>query len=437
MSHASTAGPLQAGLHHVIIGAGAAGVTAAETLRHLDAKAKISLLDGEGEPPYARMAIPYLLAGQIEEEGVRIRRDLDHYAKLGIDLVRQRAQAVDATARSVTLADKQLLSYDRLLIATGSMPNREPVPGIDLPGVHTCWTLADARAIIAQVRRGTRVVQMGAGFVGCIILHGLLARGADLTVLIRSGRMVSRMMPPAASEMIQRWCESRGVKVMGRTQTARIEQAGAELRVTLTSGEVLPADLYLSVVGVSPTLDFLRGSGIAIETGIVVDDAMRTSLSDVYAAGDVVEARDCVSGRSQINAIQPNAVEQGRIAAHNMVGQSTESGGSFACNVLDTLGLISSSFGQWEGVKGGENIVLADESRFLYLSLQFQDDRLIGASSVGYTEHVGALRGLIQGRHHLGHWKDVLLANPARFVEAYLALVEHRELFTHAISRPS
>jgi NAD(P)H-nitrite reductase large subunit len=126
-------------------------------------------------------------------------------------------------------------------------------------------------------------------------------------------------------------------------------------------------------------------------------------------------------------------VEQGKIAAYNMVGRNTESEGSFACNVLDTLGLISSSFGQWQGVAGGAEATLADEANFRYLSLQFKDDVLVGASSVGYTEHIGAMRGLIQGRHHLGHWKDVLIGNPLRFADAYLALVEHRELFTHAI----
>ncbi len=420
------------GLRHVIIGAGTAGVTAAETLRHLDPKAVVTLLDGEGEQPYSRMAIPYLLAGQIGEEGVRIHREPDHYKKNGIELLTQRAIAIDSRAHVVTLADGRSLTYDRLLITTGSTPNREPVAGIDLPGVHTCWTLNDARAILAHIKRGARVVQMGAGFVGCIIMHGLLAQGARLTVLIRSGRMVSRMMPPAASAMIQRWCEARGVEVKGRTQTQRIDRHGKELRITLTTGEVLPADMYLSVVGVTPTLDFVQGSGIDIDTGIVVDERMRTNVPDIYAAGDVVEARDCVSGRSQINAIQPNAVEQGRLAAHNMVGQTTESAGSFACNVLDTLGLISSSFGQWAGIPGGDSAVLEDGGHFRYLNLQFKEDILVGASCIGYTEHIGAMRGLIVGQHRLGHWKDALKENPTRFADAYIALVEHRDLYSHA-----
>jgi len=408
-------------MRHVIIGAGAAGITAAETLRKLDAAASITVLDGEGEVPYARMAIPYLLSNKIGEDGTRLRRDPEHYRKLRLDVEKARAAAVDSAAGVVRLADGRALPYDRLLIATGSVPSREAIEGIDLPGVHTCWTLADARAIMAQVRPGTRIVQMGAGFVGCIIVQGLVTRGAQLTILVRSGRMVSRMMPPKAGDMIARWCESRGVRILGKTQAARIERDGGALKVTLTTGETLPADVYLSVVGVKPGIDFLDGSGVAIATGIVVDARMRTNVPGIYAAGDVAESRDRLYGKYQINAIQPNAVEQARIAAINMAGGDTQFAGSLAINVLDTLGLVSCSFGQWQGEPGGESVELVDAPRHRYLSLQFGGERLVGATTVGITEHVGALRGLIQGRIELGAWRDRLLADPAQFMPAYLA----------------
>jgi NAD(P)H-nitrite reductase large subunit len=408
-------------MKHVIIGAGAAGMTAAEVLRKFDPNASITVLDGEGEGPYARMAIPYLLSNQIDETGTRLRRDPDHYRKLRIDIEKARATALDAAGSAVRLADGRVLPYDRLLIATGSVPSREKIEGIDLPGVHTCWTLADARAIIASLSPGARVVQMGAGFVGCIIIQGLVSRGAQLTILVRSGRMVSRMMPPKASEMIAAWCQSKGVRIMGKTQTAKVERDGNALKVTLTTGEVLPADVYLSAVGVKPGIDFLAGSGIAIQAGIVVDERMRSNLPGVYAAGDVAEANDCLYGKPLVNAIQPNAVEQARIAAINMAGGETDFVGSLAINVLDTMGLVSCSFGQWEGEEGGESVELLDEARNRYLSLKFKNDVLIGATSIGWTEHIGALRGLIQTRTRLGAWKDRLLADPTSFMAAYLA----------------
>ena len=258
-------------MRHVIIGSGPAGVIAAETLRKADPAAEITLLCGEGEPPYARMAIPYLLKGDIDEAGTHIRKDADHYERLRIDLVQARAQAVDTAGRTVDVGNGRSLPYDRLLIATGSRPSRERIPGIDLPGVQACWTLDDARAIIARARPGTRIVQMGAGFVGCIIMEGLLSRGVDLTILVRSGYMVRRMMNPTASGLIQRWCEAKGVKILTRTQPKALSVNGGALRVDLGEGRALPADVYLSVVGVDPNLEFLAGSGIEIGQGILVD----------------------------------------------------------------------------------------------------------------------------------------------------------------------
>jgi NAD(P)H-nitrite reductase large subunit len=407
-------------MRHLIIGSGPAGVIAAETLRKADPAAEITLLCGEGEPPYARMAIPYLLKGDIAEQGTHIRKDSDHYARLRIDLVQARARAVDTSARTVDLGGRSL-PYDRLLIATGSRPSREKIPGIDLPGVQACWTLEDARALLAKAKPGTRIVQMGAGFVGCIIMEGLLSRGVDLTILVRSGYMVRRMMNPTASGMIQRWCEAKGVKIFTHTQPTGLTRVGGVLQVALNDGRVLPADLYLSAVGVDPNLEFLAGTDIELGQGVLVDANLQSSVPGVYAAGDIAEAMDCLTGKRGLNAIQPNAVEQGRIAALNMAGHKVRFQGSFVFNVLTTLGLASSSFGEWQGVPGGESSETMDASRFKYMCLQFDGDRLIGANTVGFSDHVGALRGLIEGRVRLGAWKQRLLANPTQIMQAYLA----------------
>ena len=408
-------------MRHVVIGSGPAGVVAAETLRKTDPAAEITMLCGEGEPPYARMAIPYLLKGDIDEAGTYIRKDADHYDRLRIQLVQARVQAVDTAARAVDVGNGRSLPYDRLLIATGSRPSRERIPGIDLPGVQACWTLQDARAIVARARPGTRIVQMGAGFVGCIIMEGLLSRGVDLTILVRSGYMVRRMMNPTASGLIQRWCEAKGVKILTRTQPRGLVANGDGLQVDLGDGRTLSADMYLSVVGVDPNLDFLAGSGIEIGQGILVDANLQSSVPGVYAAGDVAESTDCLTGKRQLNAIQPNAVEQGRIAALNMAGRPARFKGSFVFNVLTTLGLVSSSFGEWQGVAGEESAKVLDNSRYRYMNLQFDGDRLIGANCVGFSEHVGALRGLIEGRLRLGAWKQRLLDDPAQIMRAYLS----------------
>ncbi len=148
---------------------------------------------------------------------------------------------------------------------------------------------------------------------------------------------------------------------------------------------------------------------------------MQTSVPGVYAAGDVAQARDFSTGKASLNAIQPNASDQARIAALNMAGRAAVSPGSLAMNVLDTLGLIASSFGMWWGAPNGESAELVDEENFRYLSLEFEDDVLVGATSLGLTQHVGVLRGLIQTGTRLGAWKDALLKDPSRVMEAYLA----------------
>jgi NAD(P)H-nitrite reductase large subunit len=410
-------------MKHVIIGNGPAGVVAAESLRKQDPGATITLLGDEPEPPYSRMALPYLMMGNIGEPGTYLRKARDHYAKLRIELVYDRATSIDTAARSVALARGRALAYDRLLIATGSHPVQLPVPGIELPGVHSCWTMADARSIIGLAGGGSRVVQVGAGFIGCIIMEALVSRGVKLTVIEMGDRMVPRMMTPAAGTMIREWCESQGVRVHVNSRVAAIarDSGGRALNVKLDSGELLPADVVIVAAGVRPNIALLQDSGVACATGVLVDATMQTNVPGVYAAGDVAEAIDFSTGERSLNAIQPNAVDQARLAALNMAGRHVESRGSLALNVLDTVGLISSSFGKWWGEPGGETAELIDAGAFRYLSLQFRDDVLIGATSIGLTEHVGVLRGLIEGRVKLGPWKDRLLREPLLVMEAYLA----------------
>ncbi len=412
-------------MKHVIIGNGPAGVIAAEALRRADPAADVILLGDESGPPYSRMAIPYLLTGKIDEAGTRLRKDAGHYKRLGIRLMKGRAAKIDSKARRVTLSNKKKLPYDRLLIASGAHAIRPDVPGIKLPNVHPCWTLADARAIARKARRGARVVQLGAGFIGSIILQALAERGVKLTVVEMGDRMVPRMMTEKAGNLIRRWVESKGVQVQVNARVETIAKSGKSgLKVKLSNGTTLECDLLICAAGVRPNVDFLEGSGVKLGDGILVNERMQTSVPEIYAAGDVTEAAGFYSGKPELNAIQPNAADQARIAAANMLGARAAAQGSLPINVLDTLGLISSSFGQWQGVAGGDGVELVDEPGFRYLSLQFKDDVLIGATCIGWTDHVGALRGLIQGRVRLGSWKARLLEDPTQFMAAYLGAAQ-------------
>ncbi len=417
-------------MKHVILGNGPAGVVAAEALRRADPQAEILLAGNEDAPPYSRMAIPYLLEGNIDESGTYLRKTPGHFDKLGIRGLLGRAVALDVAKRAILFEDGHFEGYDRLLIATGSHPVRPPIPGIDLPEVQTCWTLEDARAIARLAKPGSRVLQLGAGFIGCIIMEALAACGVQLTVVEVGDRMVPRMMTPKAGGMIKQWVQDKGVRVLTSAGVERIDRSdnsGAPLAVQLSTGERVPCDLVIVAAGVAPNVSFLDGTPVHVAKGVLVDDRLETSVPGIYAAGDVAEAPDLFTGAHLVAAIQPNAADQARVAALNMAGRQARLPGVLAINVLATLGLISTSFGQWWGAEGGEGVERVDERNHRYLSLQFAGDTMVGATAIGLTEHVGVLRGLIQGRVRLGQWKDRLLDDPTRVMEAYLACSQGAE----------
>jgi NAD(P)H-nitrite reductase large subunit len=421
--------------HHVILGAGPAGVIAAETIRKHAPQDRITLVGDEAEPPYSRMAIPYLLMGNIDERGTYLRKGPSHFSDLNINQVAAQASRVDVATKTVVFKNGETLAFDKLLIATGSHPARPPIPGMNSAGVHPCWTLDDARKIMALAQPGARVLQMGAGFIGCIIMEALKQRGVQLSVVEMGDRMVPRMMGPMAGGMIRDWCETQGVQVFTGTRVEAIEP-GTPLKVRLSSGQTVEADLVISATGVKPNIAFLESSGITCLQGVLTDEHLQTSVPGIYAAGDCAEAFDKVSGKTIVSAIQPNAAEQARVAALNMVGQRAELKGVTQINVLDTLGLISTSFGNWEGVPGGEQVELTDRQanggKGRHLSLQFRDDVLVGCNSVGWTDHVGVMRGLVEGAVHLGPWKETLQRDPTKLMEAYLASAQAQGQWTGA-----
>ncbi len=416
--------------HHVIIGSGPAGVIAAETIRKHAPRDTITVIGDEREPPYSRMAIPYLLMGNVDESGTYLRKSASHFSDLKINVVQAGVNKVDIATKSIAISNGESINFDTLLIATGSNPMHPPIPGIDAAGVHTCWTLADARSIMALANQGARVLQLGAGFIGCIIMEALAARGVKLSVVEMGDRMVPRMMGPTAGGMIRDWCEAKGVEVFTGTKVEAIEPGatpGSPLTVRLSNGKTMQADLVISAAGVQPAIGFLKDSGITCLQGVLTDAHLQTNVPGIYAAGDCAEAFDKVSAKTIVSAIQPNAAEQARVAALNMVmysrGQAprSELKGVTQINVLDTLGLISTSFGDWQGRPGGEHVELTDVAQGRHLSLQFNDDVLVGCNSVGWTEHVGVMRGLVEGQIKLGAWKDTLKADPTKLMEAYLA----------------
>ncbi len=406
---------------YVIVGAGPAAVAAAETLRASDPESSIAIVSRDNISPYSRMAIPYVLMGNIDERGTYLRKSQDHYKNLAITLYHATVTGIDPERKVLHLASGAQLGYGRLLIATGASPVRPPLPGIDLPGILHCWTLEDAREIAARAGAGASIVLMGAGFIGCIILEALVSQGARLTVVEAEDRMVPRMMNKTAGAMLKSWCEGKGMNILTSTRVTRIDDQEGSKLVSLDNGDHITADLVVVATGIRANIDFVKGSGIETDEGIKIDHFMRTNIADIYAAGDCAKGRDFSTGFWSVHAIQPTATEHGHIAALNMAGKKAAYKGSLNMNVLDTAGLISSSFGHWQGVEGGEMAEVIDAGHYRYTLLTFDNDRLVGALTLGRTNNIGILRGLIQSRTRLGKWKDRLMKNPARIAESYIA----------------
>lgn len=421
--HAVRAGAMK----HVIIGNGPAGVIAAETLRKHAPHDDILLIGKEPELPYSRMSIPSLLSGAIREPGTRLRKDHNHFSKLRVEQKRGCVMRIDAQARTVFINDGSAAEFDRLLIATGSSSVMPWIRGIASPGVHACWTLGDARKIMQLAQPRARVMLIGAGFIGCIVMEALARRGVRLTVVEKGSRMVPNMMSEGAGNMIKHWCERKGIKVHTSTRVEGIEPmsaSGGPLLATLSSDERIEADLIVCTTGTRPNIGFLQGSGIKCLRGVFVDTSMQTSVPGIYAAGDCAESFDTESGRMMISGVQPNAADQAYCAALNMTGKQAFQRGVRQIDVLDTFGLISTSLGQWRGVSGGQWVEFSDERNFKYLRLEFSNDVLVGANSIGLSEHVGVLRELIQRHVALGEWKDRLLQDPTRLKDAYSACAQ-------------
>lgn len=402
---------------HVIVGGGTAGLNALLAIRELEgARSEIALVSAER--PYARMVLPYYLGRGVAEEQLYTLGPA-RLAALGVrTYLGRRADGLDAAAGRLTLDDGTILEYDDLLIATGSSPVRPEIPGVELPGVHSFWTLEQARELASRIRVGSRVALVGAGFIAGTILNALLALQTRLQVVEVAPQILPRMIDPAAALLVEAWLGKQGIGVRtGATLTGIQEAAGGALRLAFREGEPLEADQVILATGIRANLAWLEGSGVRANRGILVDQRLRSSLDNVFAAGDVAEGLDLVTGRPALHAIEPTAMEHGRVAGANMAGREVTYRGSLLMNIVDVAGLEIASFGAWDDPEA-EGVVAARPGRFAYRKLLWRGERLVGAILLGRAEELwathdaGMLKGLLQAGGRLGPWKAHLARNP-------------------------
>ena len=305
----------------VIVGAGAAGNCVAETLRREGFQGRVVLLAPEGEPPYDRPNLSKdYLAGNAPEEWIPLH-PRDFYDEHRIELVPARATALDPAAKTVTLSDGRSLSYGALVLATGADPVRLPIPGADLPRVHTLRSLADSRTLIgkigAKAGEAKRAVVVGASFIGLEVAASLRARGLAVTVVGPEDRPLGRILGPQLGDFVRSLHEEHGV-------VFRLGRKPAEITaedVRLDDGERLPADLVVIGVGVRPNVALAQAAGLQVENSVLVDESLRTSAPDVWAAGDIARWPDPWSGERIRVEHWVVAERQGQTVARNLLGR--------------------------------------------------------------------------------------------------------------------
>lgn len=432
--------------HHVIVGGGPVATNAIETIRQIDnGESRITLISDE--PAHSRMALPYWLSGQIRREQTHSGDDA-YFKSHGVETrIGSRVTGIDPTAKSVVLGDGLSLDYDDLLIATGSSPASLPVPGADLPGVQNLWSLSDTESLLVAADaagKTPRVLMIGAGFIGFIMLNAMHKRGWQLSVVEREAHVLPRMLDSGSATIVNSWLTTKGVAVhCGVTVTEITESDDGSKKVHLDNGSSLSADVVIVATGIKPNTGLIDGTGIAVDQAILVNDQMLTNVADIYAGGDVAQGPVLGSDSAEVHSIQPTAVDHGRIAGANMAGEEVHYPGSLSMNILDVCGLQNSSFGQWSS-NTSDVTTISNPSGSVYRKYLWQDDELIGAIFVGRPNDMGMLtdpgmvKGILQTQTRLGEWKSFLQENPFDIRRPYVGTgVAAKLAKTTLLGRPS
>ena len=315
----SVKSPVEAPGQIVIVGGGAAGFSAAEMLRRQDYRGSIVMLSNEAAAPVDRPNLSKdYLAGSAPEDWLPLRPD-DFYAEAKIDLrLKTEVTSIDTKARKIATSSGEAIPYDRLLLATGAEPVRLPIPGADQPHVHVLRSLADCRAIIAQADGARRAIVIGASFIGLEAAAALRARNVEVHVVGLEARPMERVLGPEMGDFVRSLHEEHGVIFhLGDTVTGIDGK-----RATLKSGGVIEADVVVVGVGVRPRLALAEKAGLAIDRGVTVNKYLETSVSGIYAAGDIARWPDPHSGANIRVEHWVVAERQGQTAARNMLGQN-------------------------------------------------------------------------------------------------------------------
>lgn len=377
-------------MRYSIIGNGAAGIAAAESIRKNDPLASITIYSGEDYFHYSRPRLIDLLAGKVSIEGITIRKE-EFYAKNNLRLVQPvRVTSIDPIQKMIRLEGGTEEGYDKCIIATGASSFLPPVPGADTQGVFTLRTIQDALRIIDYSQGKKDAVIIGGGLLGIEAGVSLTLRGLRVTIVEVFDRLLPKQLDAESARILQRSLETKNLSFLLPRQVQSIsKQSDGRLQINFTSAEPIVADLALFSVGIRPNLSILEGSGIETGRGIRVNDFLQTSADSVYAAGDIAEHRGVIYG------LWPAAREQGQIAGLNASGTRVEYTGSLLSATLKVAGINVASLGSIEPGEKVEELVKPGKETIRKFFIQ--EGKIVGAIFVGDISRFQEIQGMIKG----------------------------------------
>ena len=374
-------------MKYVLIGNSAAATACIEGIRSVDKSGEIVVISDENRPAYGRPLISYALLGKIKKENMDYR-DKSFYEENGVKLMLgKKVEKIDPQKKCVYLQGGKSVGYGKLLVSTGSRPFIPPMAGLDkVKNKFTFMTYADMEALEKVLSERKRVLVIGAGLIGLKCVEGIADRVKKITVVDMAERILPSVLDKDGAEFVQKSLERKGVEfILG--DSAQSFEAN---KATLKSGKVIDFDILVTAIGVRPNVEIFKDAGGEVNRGIVVGDDMKTSIPDIYAAGDCAEGYDKLLGSKRILALLPNAAFQGRCAGVNMAGGKDTFSGGIAMNALGLFDCHMITAGVYEG----ECFLSIDDAK--YKKLFVKDGKLVGYILIGEIENAGIYTALIR-----------------------------------------
>jgi nitrite reductase (NADH) large subunit len=383
------------------------GMAAGRALEELFARApgayQVTIFGAEPRVNYNRILLSPVLSGEKQFQDIVIH-DEAWYAANDITLhLGKQVVAIDRDARRVIAADGTEAAYDQLLLATGSTPFILPIPGAGLPGVIAYRDLDDVETMLAAARRGGRAVVIGGGLLGLEAAAGLREQGMDVTVVHLMPTLMERQLDQAAGWLLERAMEARGIEVRTKASTRAILGDDRATAVALEDGTEIPADLVVMAIGIRPGTGLARSAGLAVNRGVLVDDAMRTSDPAIVAVGE------CVEHRGQCYGLVAPLYEMAKVAAATLDGAEAAYEGSVTATKLKVTGVDLFSAGDFAEGEDRHEIVLRDAARGVYKRLVLKDDRIVGAVMYGETADGPWFFDLLRNATDVSEMRDTLI----------------------------